>query len=265
MGTDPAGPAGVLSRWTGKPLGASMIRARYLPTSFVVIFLAALATVPGSAHADGPWALSLGAGPVDRYDYHTVSYSFLGDYHEGFGISGLVAVGTAYRLTEHASLRADIGYLRYGKTLDYGVVRPLSWSPGGPTHSSLTAQIPSVSAGIRIYPAGLSPLHPQLYVEAMPTLWLSHWTEQLVLGQNLGSFGNLYPVQIHVHEFTTVEPGFSAGFGFLGSLAGSTKLDLGFRYLFSSGLGRHYLESVGARDLDGLRQFALVMSVHQPL
>ncbi len=242
-----------------------MIRARYLSTSFAIAFLAALATVPRSAHADGPWALSMGAGPVNRYDYHTVSYSYIGDYHEGFGISGLAALGASYRLTEHASLRADVGYLGYEKTLDYGGARPVLRISGGSTRSSLTAQRPFVSTGIRIYPAGPSYLRPRFYVEAMPTLWLSHWREQLVLGQSFDPFGSMYPTQIHVNEFTAVEPGFSAGVGFLGPLSGSTKLDVSFRYLFSKGSARRNLEQVGPGDLDGLRQFALVMSVHRPI
>ncbi len=224
-----------------------------------------LSTSTSFAQADSRWALSLGAGAADRFTYRTFSYSF-GDYDEHFGFSGLAVAGAARRLTDHASLRVDAGYVGYQKELRLAFARSAAGVAGmWPSGSALTAQMPFVSAGVRLYAMGPAPNRPRLYIEALPTLWVTRWRERVETREHSDLYGNYYPSREDQDAFTTLEPGFTASAGFLGPLVGRTKLDLGFRYLFSTGAGQRHLGEYSSGDFKGLRQLALVMSLHRAM
>ncbi len=242
-----------------------MVRARSgaLVSIAILLSTASLAASTAFGQADGRWAVSLGAGLTDPFAYRSHSYSF-GDYRESFGLSGLALAGAAYRLADRASLRMDIGYMGYQKELQ--LVFATSTTIGMySSRSTLTAQMPFVGAGVRLYAMGPASSRPRLYVEALPTLWVTRWRERVETRGHYDVYGNSYPSSVNQDAFKTLKPGFTAGAGFLGPLVGRTKLDVGMRYLFSTGAGRHNLGQFSTGDFKGLRQLALVMSVHRSL
>lgn len=244
----------------------SRARSVALVSLWILVAVVPLWTAPALAQADGRWALSLGIGPADQFSYRTHSFSF-GDYSEHFGFSGLAVVGAAYGLTDHVSFRADAGYLGYQKELGYANVGRSTAGILGtwPSGSALTVQMPFVSAGVRLYALGPASTRPSVYIEALPTLWVTRWRERVETPEHYDVYGNYYPSQLSQDAFTTLDPGFSAGAGFLGPLVGRTKLDIGFRYLFSTGAGQQHLGQFSSGNFKGLRQLALVMSVHRAI
>jgi hypothetical protein len=244
-----------------------MYRARFSAVIPVAILVSTISLSARMAfcQADSRWAVSLGAGLTDELAYRDLSYSF-GDYHEHIGFSGLAVAGAAYRLTDHASLRADMGYIGYQKAMQLNLASSNAGVLGvSPRGSALTAQIPFLSGGARLYFAGPASARPRLYIEALPTLWVTRWRERVETREHYDLYGNYYPHRVDQDAFTILNPGFTAGAGVVGSLVGRTRLDLGFRYLFSIGPGQHQLGQYSSGDFKGLRQVALTMSLHLPL
>jgi len=208
-----------------------------------------LCNATASAQDDSRWTISLGGGVADRFTYRTLSYSF-GDYPERFGFAGLAMAGAGYGLTDRVTLRTDLGYLYYHKS-------PYS------DLSSLAAEMPFVAMGVRAYASHATSLRPRPYVEAMPTLWISDWREHYVFTQD--AFGNPAPARVEDAAFTRLEPGAVVGLGFVGPVFGATKLDIGLRYLLSTGPGSHQLGRASSGDFNGLRQFSIVVSLPRPI
>jgi hypothetical protein len=243
-----------------------MFRARFGALLTVAILLATISLPVSTAVADpdGRWTASLGAGLANQFVYRSHAYSW-GDYREQFGLSGLLVAGAAYRLSDHVSLRADLGYLGYQKDLDQASATSSAGIVGmWPSGSALTAQMPFASAGVRLYAIGPAAMRPALYLEALPALWVSRWRERMETRGYYDFSGNYHPSRVDQDAFVTLEPGFSASAGFLGPFVGRSKLDLGFRYLFSTGVGRRDL-GLSSGEFRGLRQAALVMAVHVPI
>ena len=235
----------------------------------ILITATSLLAVPAFAQAGGRWALSIGYGWANEYTYRTDYYSFgsiSGSVPHQFGLSGLVIAAAEYRLGNFISLRSSAGYLGYEK----GVWQEVGTSTAGiagmwPDNSSLTAQMPFVSAGIRVCTARSASQWAGLYVEALPTLWVSRWRERYETGQYTDSFGNHHPGRVDQDAFTTLEPGFTAGAGFIGPVVGRTNLDVGFRYFFSAAPGQHNLGHVSSGEFGGLRQSAFVVALQRSL
>ncbi len=222
-----------------------------------------LPSTPALAGPGSRWAVSLGGGLVGPFTYRSLSYSS-GSTDEFFMSSGLAVAGVSRRLSNHAFLRADLGYLGYRKDLPILVpARPSGIAGLWPSGSVLTAQMPFVGAGVRLYAAGPGATKPRLYVDALPTLWVARWREKVETPQHSDLQGNYYPARVEQDAFATLEAGFVTGIGLLAPLAGHTKLDLGVRYLFSTGAGRRTLGQYSSGEFDGLRQLALVMSIHR--
>ncbi len=239
-----------------------MVRPRFGDLSFlaILLFAVSLSASPAFASPDGRWSLSVGAGVADQFTYRSLSYPF-GSFDEQFGFSGLVAAGVSRRLSDHVFLRADLGYLGYQKNLQLMWADTNSGVAGmWPSGSVLTAQMPFVGVGTRLYVTGPGAARPHLYVEALPTIWVERWRERIESPQNY-----FYPSRVSQDAFTAMDPGFSAGVGLVGRLVGSTRLDVGLRYLFSAGVGEHHLGDTSSGNFKGLRQAALVMSVQVPL
>jgi hypothetical protein len=203
---------------------------------------------PTSAQVGGRWTISLGGGTANQFAYHRYSYSF-GDYSDKFGFARLAVAGAGYRFTDRVTLRADAGYLAY-HTSFWGDL------------SGLSSRMPFLSTGIRVYAAGRASSQRRLYAEALPTIWLSHWREQIVVTQDVDG---ALPSRVDEAAFTRLDPGITAGAGLLGPLSGSMKLDVGVRYLLSVGVGPHNLGHVSTGDFKGLRQFAVVVSLNRAI
>ena len=244
-----------------------MFRARFRATFRTAILLAAvsLSGTPALAQTEGRWALSLGYGWTNQYTYRTDSYSF-GSFPHQFGLSGLVVAAADYRLSNFVSLRSSAGYLGYEK----GVWQEVGTSTAGiagiwPGNSTLTVQMPFVSAGIRVCTARSPSQWAGLYLEAMPALWVSRWRERYETGQYTDYFGNHHPGRVDQDAFTTLEPGFTAGAGFIGPVVGRTNLEMGLHYFFSAAPGQHSLGHVSSGEFGGLRQSALVIALQRSL
>ena len=220
--------------------------------------------MPALAQADGRWTLSLGGGYADQFTYQTTPGGALevGSV-EYFDFSWLALAGVGYRLANRITLQADAGYIGYGNESTISFARPTSGFPGPWPNVALTARMPFVSAGVRFFATGPASPRPRFYMEASPALWMTRWEERYESGQYTDLDGNFHPNRVTRDAFTTLEPGFTAGAGLLGPLVGRTNLDMGFRYLFSMGPGRRNLGQYSSGDFKGLRQLALVMSVHR--
>ena len=243
-----------------------MHRAQFRATFPAAILLAAisLSTMPAHAQTDGRWALSLGGGYADQFTYQSPSS---GTFDVGsakhFDFSALGVIGAGYQLTDRVTLQAEAGYLGYRKALPLNPARSLAVTLPR-ENGSLTAQMPFFSMGARFYASGPGSARPRPYFEASPTLWVARWEEHFQIGESHDLAGNSYPGQTGQDGFTTLEPGFTAGAGLLGSLVGRTRLDLGFRYLFSMGAGQRKLGQYSSGTFEGLRQVAFLVSVNVP-
>ena len=201
---------------------------------------------PLSAQAQERWTVGLGGGVADRYTWHT--FSLLGnDYHERFDFTWHGSVGVGYNLDQHLSLQADASYLQYQEE------RGLIGIPELPPPSyKLSATFPSLGVGLRLYPAGPNTSRPRAYVQIEPTLYFTRWEERIESGGTVAD-----------QTFTELQPGFAAGLGLVGLNQTPVRLDIGFRYYYTPDLGSRL--SLTSAELQGLRQFALIVGVHKPL
>ena len=86
------------------------------------------------------------------------------------------------------------------------------------------------------------------YVELSPGLVWSRW--------RVGSYGD--------YRGTSVQPGFTTGFGFHGKVVGKVAMEVGFRFLFSTDTKRSRAPGV-TETMEGLRQTAILAGLSYAL
>jgi hypothetical protein len=217
-----------------------------------------LALNPIEARGASPWSLGLSAGAADRYTYHDEDKDGWGDH---FDDSWTASLGASRSLGRHLSIQVDAGYLSYDRGLSIGSIPEIP-----PPSSELSAQIPSLGVGLRYYPTGPATARARVYLQLVPTLYVSRWKERSEYPAHTDFFSGIYQsARVEEDTFTSVLPGFAAGIGFVGLNQTPIRLDLGFRYYYSTNPGSQDLGRFSSGDFDGLRQLALVIGLHKPL
>jgi len=201
-------------------------------------------TTPSLALAEDRWTLGLAGGVADRY-----TYQVSGGYPRRFEFTWLASVEAGYSLSQHLSVQGEASYLRYVRKEATGGIEEVSH----PTYTLISSN-PHVGTGMRLYATGPTSTRARPYLEFLPALYFSRWTEHLELSGDVTE-----------ESFTEMEPGFVAGAGFVGLNQASVRLDIGFRYYYSASIGAKELGDFSSGDFRGLRQAAVVIGVHKPL
>lgn len=188
--------------------------------------------------------VGLAGGAADRYTYQES-----GSYPRRFEFTWIASVEAGYSLSQHVSVQGEASYLRYSHQETTGGIEEISH----PTYT-LTSSNPHVGTGMRLYATDPTSARARPYLEYLPALYFSRWTERLES-----------PGDVTEESFSELEPGFVAGAGLVGLNQASVRLDIGFRYYYSASIGPKDLGTFSGGDFRGLRQAAVVIGLHKPL
>lgn len=214
-----------------------------MPARRLLAALIAIATLtPCVAYAEDRWTLGLSGGVADSY-----TYQLEGPYENFFEFTWLASVAASYSLGHHLSIQGEATYLRYSKNF-------LGAAYDDYNDYTLTSSNPHLATGLRVYATGPTSTPARPYIEVLPALYVSTWTEH----------GDV-PGGGTEESFTAIEPGFVAGAGLVGLSQASLRLDIGFRFYYSADIGFKDLGTFSGGDFRGLRQGAVVIGLHKPL
>lgn len=196
---------------------------------YPVILLSTLLLPSGNARADG-WSLGVSGGYVDDVRVSTTRTP-LGSYPIGADGTAFPSIQVLRRIGHHFGLSTHATYLPYGSVA--------SWN---------RSEYLPIGVGVRYVPVSMTEWNAWPYVEFSPGLVWSRW--------RVGSYGD--------YRGTSVQPGFTTGFGMRGKVVGKVAMEVGFRFLFSADTKRNRVPGV-TQTMEGLRQTAILAGLSYAL